>query len=139
MPFNYPIEEVAGSPRADFTVEGLNVTREFLIYWENTNQFVDEMKLNGFYSPTSYPGFPWTFVQDISIDPRECNPTNKQISDPTVDVNDYNGKQVFVTVEYGPLDIDSPTTRRFSEADQDGVEKLCESFCALQEQRKYFI
>ncbi len=39
----------------------------------------------------------------------------------------------------GVLDIDSPTTRRFSEADQVGVEKLCESFCALQEKRKYFI
>ena len=39
----------------------------------------------------------------------------------------------------GVLDIDSPTTRRFSETDQAGVEKLCESFCALQEKRKYFI
>ncbi len=39
----------------------------------------------------------------------------------------------------GVLDIDSPLTRRFSEADQDGVEKLCDSFCALQEKRKYFI
>ena len=39
----------------------------------------------------------------------------------------------------GVLDIDSPVTRRFSEADQDGVEKLCETFCALQETRKYFI
>ena len=44
-----------------------------------------------------------------------------------------NGKLI------GVLDIDSPTTRRFSEADQDGVEDLCASFCALQEQRKYFI
>jgi len=39
----------------------------------------------------------------------------------------------------GVLDIDSSETRRFSEADQAGVEKLCESFCALQEKRKYFI
>ncbi len=39
----------------------------------------------------------------------------------------------------GVLDIDSPETRRFSESDQAGVEKLCESFCALQETRKYFI
>jgi len=39
----------------------------------------------------------------------------------------------------GVLDIDSPTTRRFSEADQAGIEKLSESFCALQESRKYFI
>ena len=39
----------------------------------------------------------------------------------------------------GVLDIDSPITRRFTEADQDGVEKLCESFCELQENRKYFI
>ena len=39
----------------------------------------------------------------------------------------------------GVLDIDSPVTRRFSQADQDGVEKLCASFCALQEKRKYFI
>ncbi|MDH5455518.1 MAG: GAF domain-containing protein [Gammaproteobacteria bacterium] len=39
----------------------------------------------------------------------------------------------------GVLDIDSPVTRRFSEADQAGVEKLCETFCALQETRKYFI
>lgn len=39
----------------------------------------------------------------------------------------------------GVLDIDSPVTRRFSPADEAGVEKLCESFCALQETRKYFI
>lgn len=39
----------------------------------------------------------------------------------------------------GVLDIDSPVTRRFSEADQAGMEKLCDSFCALQEKRKYFI
>lgn len=39
----------------------------------------------------------------------------------------------------GVLDIDSPVTRRFSPADQAGVEKLCETFCALQESRKYFI
>ena len=39
----------------------------------------------------------------------------------------------------GVLDIDSPETRRFSEADQIGVEKLCDSFCATQETRKYFI
>jgi GAF domain-containing protein len=44
-----------------------------------------------------------------------------------------NGKLI------GVLDIDSPTTRRFSEVDQEGVEDLCASFCALQEQRKYFI
>lgn len=39
----------------------------------------------------------------------------------------------------GVLDIDSPVTGRFSKHDQEGVEKLCASFCALQEQRKYFI
>ena len=39
----------------------------------------------------------------------------------------------------GVLDIDSPVTRRFTATDQAGVEKLCESFCALQEARKYFI
>ena len=39
----------------------------------------------------------------------------------------------------GVLDIDSPTTRRFSETDQVGIEKLCDSFCVMQENRKYFI
>ena len=39
----------------------------------------------------------------------------------------------------GVLDIDSPITRRFNPADQAGVEKLCEAFCATQESRKYFI
>jgi GAF domain-containing protein len=39
----------------------------------------------------------------------------------------------------GVLDIDSPTTGRFTPEDQAGVEKLCASFCALQETRKYFI
>jgi GAF domain-containing protein len=39
----------------------------------------------------------------------------------------------------GVLDIDSPITRRFSAADQAGVEDLCDSFCELQEKRKYFI
>lgn len=39
----------------------------------------------------------------------------------------------------GVLDIDSPLTGRFDEADQAGAEKLCASFCTLQETRKYFI
>ena len=39
----------------------------------------------------------------------------------------------------GVLDIDSPITQRFTQADQDGVEQLCATFCALQEARKYFI
>lgn len=39
----------------------------------------------------------------------------------------------------GVLDIDSPLTGRFNEVDQAGVEKLCASFCAMQEARKYFI
>ena len=39
----------------------------------------------------------------------------------------------------GVLDIDSPQLRRFNETDQVGVEKLCASFCALQEQRERFI
>lgn len=39
----------------------------------------------------------------------------------------------------GVLDIDSPETARFSESDQAGVEKLCRTFCTLQEQRKNFI
>ena len=39
----------------------------------------------------------------------------------------------------GVLDIDSPVTGRFSADDQAGVERLCETFCALQETRKYFI
>jgi putative methionine-R-sulfoxide reductase with GAF domain len=37
------------------------------------------------------------------------------------------------------LDIDSPLIDRFSESDQAGVERLCASFCALQEQREAFI
>src|SRR5210317_72270 len=39
----------------------------------------------------------------------------------------------------GVLDIDSPEPGRFSETDQVGVEKLCRSFCALQEKRGSFI
>lgn len=39
----------------------------------------------------------------------------------------------------GVLDIDSPSSARFSEIDETGVEKLCETFCALQEARENFI
>ena len=39
----------------------------------------------------------------------------------------------------GVLDIDSPEPGRFLEPDQAGVEKLCRSFCALQEERRSFI
>jgi GAF domain-containing protein len=37
----------------------------------------------------------------------------------------------------GVLDIDSPSTDRFSEADQAGVEKLCAEFCELQSGRAF--
>ena len=39
----------------------------------------------------------------------------------------------------GVLDIDSPTPDRFSALDQEGVEKLCASFCELQALRDRFI
>jgi L-methionine (R)-S-oxide reductase len=39
----------------------------------------------------------------------------------------------------GVLDIDSPLLDRFSDADQQGVEKLCETFCELQNSRDKFI
>jgi GAF domain-containing protein len=39
----------------------------------------------------------------------------------------------------GVLDIDSPTPDRFSETDQRGVEKLCGSFCDIQQSRDHFI
>lgn len=39
----------------------------------------------------------------------------------------------------GVLDIDSPTPDRFSAADQEGVEKLCATFCELQDLRDEFI
>ena len=39
----------------------------------------------------------------------------------------------------GVLDIDSPSTGRFSAADQRGIEKICETYCQLQEMRARFI
>ena len=39
----------------------------------------------------------------------------------------------------GVLDIDSPTPDRFTETDQLGVERLCTSFCELQDSRDSFI
>lgn len=39
----------------------------------------------------------------------------------------------------GVLDIDSPTRDRFTQADQDGVEKLCHSFCERQNEYERFI
>lgn len=39
----------------------------------------------------------------------------------------------------GVLDIDSATPARFSESDQVGIEKLCESFCELQVRSSQFI
>jgi GAF domain-containing protein len=39
----------------------------------------------------------------------------------------------------GVLDIDSPITNRFSDVDQQGVERLCETFCELQSLREQFI
>lgn len=39
----------------------------------------------------------------------------------------------------GVLDIDSPTLARFSERDQSGVEKICRTYCRLQETRQRFI
>ena len=39
----------------------------------------------------------------------------------------------------GVLDIDSPVRDRFSAVDQQGVERLCETFCELQSERERFI
>ena len=44
-----------------------------------------------------------------------------------------NGKLI------GVLDIDSPTPDRFAETDQLGIEKLCASFCKIQDSRNSFI
>jgi len=39
----------------------------------------------------------------------------------------------------GVLDIDSPSMARFSADDQRGIEKICETYCQLQEMRARFI
>ncbi len=39
----------------------------------------------------------------------------------------------------GVLDIDSPSLDRFSESDQAGIERLCETYCSLQSGREGFI
>jgi len=39
----------------------------------------------------------------------------------------------------GVLDIDSPSLDRFSEADELGIESVCQTFCELQGDRKAFI
>ena len=39
----------------------------------------------------------------------------------------------------GVLDIDSPTPDHFTETDQVGIEKLCVTFCELQDSRDSFI
>ncbi len=39
----------------------------------------------------------------------------------------------------GVLDIDSASTDRFSETDQSGVEKLCKSYCEIQQRGTRFI
>ena len=39
----------------------------------------------------------------------------------------------------GVLDIDSPTPDRFSKGDQAGIERLCETYCALQSGRDGFL
>ena len=39
----------------------------------------------------------------------------------------------------GVLDIDSPSLARFSEADQEGIEDICRTFCELQRARTGFI
>ena len=39
----------------------------------------------------------------------------------------------------GVLDIDSPTPDRFSADDQDGIERLCATYCRLQSGRDGFL
>ena len=39
----------------------------------------------------------------------------------------------------GALDIDSPSVDRFSAADQEGLEALCESYCSIQSRLSAFI
>jgi putative methionine-R-sulfoxide reductase with GAF domain len=39
----------------------------------------------------------------------------------------------------GVLDIDSASINRFAVTDQEGVEKLCATFCELQSTRDQFI
>lgn len=39
----------------------------------------------------------------------------------------------------GVLDIDSPSLARFSEQDQSGIERICKTFCRLQDARERFI
>ena len=39
----------------------------------------------------------------------------------------------------GVLDIDSPSLNRFSATDQQGIERICRTFCELQSARREFI
>jgi GAF domain-containing protein len=39
----------------------------------------------------------------------------------------------------GVLDLDSPSLDRFTADDEQGIEKLCQTFCSLQAERDRFI
>ena len=72
-------------------------------------------------------------VADVDAFPGHIACSSSTRSEIVLPVRDAAGALI------GVLDIESPITGRFGEEDQEGGEKLCASFCALQEQRKYFI
>lgn len=95
-------QELGGSPVEIYTPDGLTATRQFLVPWENRNEFVQNVFGNSGRLP--YPGRSDVRAARLRFEPFDSDAVNIcTLENPETDFVDYNGSFAKAVVEYATI------------------------------------
>lgn len=102
-------QEIGGSPKEEYSYDGFQATRTFLIPWEQRNEFAAAV-FGSAAKPSSssrlnYPGRKDVYACRLLLEPFDPASVNIcDLSDLKTDYADYNGSHAMAVVDYRMLD-----------------------------------
>lgn len=104
-----PFQELGGSPTERYTSEGFKATREFLVPWEQRNEFASVVfgigSSSANVSRLAYPGRSDVYAYELRYEPLDPDTVGvRELKDPTTDIVHYNGSFARAKVEYRTLE-----------------------------------
>ncbi len=107
-------QELGGSPKEEYSYDGFQATRTFLVPWEQRNEFAvavfGSAGDSGSSSRLNYPGRKDVYATRLLFEPFDPASVNiRDLSDLKTDSVDYNGSYAKAIVDYNMLDSNDRT------------------------------